>query len=166
MDSDEAFELIEICPESVPRALASAERYRMLSDSELAETICLEVRAIEPHHQQNLRTLILAISDQFARPGARVSRHEALAYVRELESEYERCYYTGLVAEREARVALIRSRVDAYAIFREAMWWYEKADSLTSRLNYHARLRHNTCARTITREGLEPPEREAELPLE
>jgi hypothetical protein len=166
MDSQETFELIEICRESVPDALASADRYRLLNDPELAETICLEVRAIEPQNQRSLRTLILAISDQFARPGSRVGPHDALKYVRELESEYERCYYTGLVAEREARAALGRARIDAYAIFREAMWWYEKADALTPRRNYHARLRYNSCGRTIDREGLQPPIREPELPLE
>jgi len=165
----EEFELKKISKQAVPQAIEKAEQYRLLNDPELAESICLDVLAAEPDNQRNLRTLVLAITDQFQSPGSRVGPRDALAHVAKLESEYERLYYTGLIAEREGRASLARTHgaTHAYESFREAMAWYEKADALSPPNNNDARLRYNTCVRTIKREGLEPAPRQAsELPLE
>lgn len=159
----------QISKEAVPNAIEKAEQYRLLNDPELAESICLDVLAVDPHNQKNLRTLILAISDQFANPGARVGPRDALEHVQNLESEYERHYYSGLIAERDGRASLNRSHGAAHAYhgFRQAMEWYEKADAMSPPSNNDARLRYNTCVRFIQREHLEPPpSRESELPLE
>ena len=160
------YDLKPIALEAVPQAIEKADRYRVLNDPQLAELICLQVLAVDPDNQHNLRTLILSISDQFANPGSRVSSLRALCYVTRLESEYERAYYRGLLAEREARASLGRTHRDAYGGFCEAMSWYEKADELSPSNNDDARLRYNTCARTLEHEELEPPTREPELPLE
>ena len=163
------FELKSISKQAVPQAIEKAEQYRLLNDPELAESICLDVLAAEPDNQRNLRTLVLAITDQFQSPGSRVSPRDALSHVANLESEYERVYYTGLVAEREGRACLARTHgsAHAYDCFREAMAWYEKADGISPPNNNDARLRYNTCVRTIQRERLEPAPRQAsELPLE
>ena len=169
MTDEHDFELKQISKQAVPHAIEKAEQYRLLNDPELAESICLDVLAVAPGDQKNLRTLILAISDQFANPGSRVGPRDALGYVQQLESEFERHYYCGLVAEREARACLGRTHgaAHAYTGFREAMNWYEKADGLSPPDNNDARLRYNTCVRTIQREHLEAPmSRELELPLE
>ncbi len=169
MTEREPLKLKQISREAVPHALEKAEQYRLLNDPELAESICLDVLAVDTENQRNLRTLILAISDQFANPGSRVGPRDALAYVAKLKSEYERIYYTGLIAEREGRACLGRKHgaQHAYDGFRQAMSWYEQADGLSPPDNNDARLRYNTCLRTIERENLEPPtHQESELPLE
>ncbi|HEU5077491.1 MAG TPA: hypothetical protein VFU02_25035 [Polyangiaceae bacterium] len=162
-------ELKRISHDAVPQAIDKAGQYRLLNDPELAESICLDVLAVDPTNQKNLKTLILAISDQFANSSSRVGPRDALLHVEKLASEYERLYYTGLVAEREARAFLGRTHATAHAFFgfRQAMSWYEKADALAPAGNNDARLRYNTCVRTIQREHLEaPPASESELPLE
>lgn len=162
-------EIKRISKDAVPAAIEKAGQYRLLNDPELAESICLDVLAVDPTNQKNLKTLILAVTDQFANPGSRVGPRDALEHVDKLESEYERIYYTGLIAEREARAMLGRTHGTAHAYqgFRQAMNWYEQADALAPPGNHDARLRHNTCVRTIQREHLEPmPPSEAELPLE
>lgn len=162
-------ELKRISQDAVPHAIEKAEQYRLLNDPELAESICLDVLAVAPENQKNLKTLILAVTDQFANSASRVGTRDALAYVEKLTSEYERMYYTGLVAEREARAFLSRTHgaVHAFFGFRQAMSWYERADALAPAGNNDARLRYNTCVRTIQREHLEaPPPSESELPLE
>ena len=59
------FELKTLSPEAVPRALAKAERYRLLNEPGEAESICLDVLAIEPDNQEVIAMLLLAITDQF-----------------------------------------------------------------------------------------------------
>ena len=59
------FDLKSISAESVPKALEKAERYRLLGEPSLAESICLDILAISPSHQQALISLLLARTDQF-----------------------------------------------------------------------------------------------------
>ena len=60
------FELKTLSPEAVPRALAKAERYRLLNEPAEAESICLDALNIDPDNQDLLVMLLLAITDQFA----------------------------------------------------------------------------------------------------
>jgi hypothetical protein len=166
--NDSGLELKTISQGAVPSAIARAEHYRLLNEPELAESICRDVLVVDPKNQKNLRVLILAITDQFASAGARVGKKEVLGLITELEGEFERCYYSGLVAEREGRACLTRSHAaqEAYHGFSDAMAWYEKADGLSPAGNEDAKLRYNTCLRTIQRERLQAPAPEPELPLE
>ena len=87
----------------------------------------------------------------------------------QLDAEYDRAYYTGIVIERETRAYLERKNVvrsAAYDGFRHAMEWYERAEQLRPPQNDDAVLRWNSCVRAIERERLEPESRERELPLE
>ena len=59
------FELKTLSPEAVPRALAKAERYRLLNEPGEAESICLDALEVEPDNQEALATLLLALTDQF-----------------------------------------------------------------------------------------------------
>ena len=59
------FELKSISEQSIPEALAKVERYRLLNEPSLAESICLDILAIAPNHQQALISLLLARTDQF-----------------------------------------------------------------------------------------------------
>jgi tetratricopeptide (TPR) repeat protein len=156
-----------IAREGIPHALEKAERYRLLNDPAQADSICRDVLAVDPQHQDALRMLILALTDQFGAAAAEAAR-EARAHVAELRDEYERAYYTGIVLERETRAYLARGRVvrsAAYDGFRHAMEHYERALELRPS-DVDAVLRWNSCARAIERERLVPETREPELPLE
>ena len=161
------FELKPLSPDAVPRALAKAERYRLLNEPNEAQSICLDVLAADPGNQDALTTMLLALTDQFVSDRSAV--HEAQTLVSRLKDEYERAYYTGIVFERETRAYLERKNVvrsAAYDGFRHAMEWYERAEALRPPGNVDAVLRWNSCVRAIEREKLEPGEHEPELPLE
>jgi hypothetical protein len=163
------FPLKRISADGIPHAMEKAERYRLLNDPAQAESICHDVLAVDPDHQDALRCLILSLTDQFSASGAANAAREARTYIAKLADEYERAYYTGLVHERETRAFLHRKNVvrsAAYDGFRHAMEWYERAEVLRPPGNVDAVLRWNSCVRAIERERLEPAADEHELPLE
>lgn len=164
----EEFELKPIHQTGVEAAIARAEHYRLLNQPQQAESICLDVLEVDRGNQRALVVLTLAITDQFAGAGSSGGPARAQAYLDQLDDEYERAYYRGIVAEREARAYLERghARVFAYEGFREAMAWFEKAAELSPPGNDDAILRWNSCVRTIRRENLQPRPEEPELRLE
>lgn len=141
-----------ISKEAIPRAIQKAERYRLLNQSWAAESICRDVLEIDPANQQVLVMLVLALTDQLAEGHATVMRavHETLPRITDA---YQRAYYTGISSERNGRAHLHRGGMDsgamAYDALREAMSWYEKAESIRPAGNDDAILRWNTCARLI-----------------
>jgi len=145
------FELKDISPEAVSRALAKAERYRLLNEPGEAESICRDVLNIEPDNQEALTSLVLALTEQFHDDVSTVV--EARATVGRLRDEYERTYYSGIVAERRAKARLRHGMPgcgpQAYEWLREAMHLYEKAEGIRPAGNDDARLRWNACARLI-----------------
>ena len=169
MNKKDDFELKTISSSAVNRAIEKAEQYRLLNDPEQAESICLDVYAVDQYNQRNLITLILAITDQFADSGTRVNTAKLKEYVAALDNDYQRAYYSGIIAERKAKAYLGRAHASVFAYdgYREAMGWYEKADEIRPAGNDDARLRWNSCVRMIRRESLRPlPEDDRELPLE
>lgn len=161
--------LKQISPDGIPHALERAERYRLLNDPAQAESICRDVLAVDPDNQTALRALILALTDQFNAGGAAAAAREARGHIDQLDDEYDRAYYTGIVYERETRAYLERTNVvrsAAYDGLRHAMEWYERAEALRPPGNVDAVLRWNSCVRTLERERLEPGPAEPELPLE
>ena len=148
------FELKTLSPEAVPRALAKAERYRLLNEPGEAESICRDALEIEPDNQEALATLLLALTDQFGDDTA-PSIAETSTVVARLHGEYERTYYTGIVYERRAKAHLRHHTPGcgprAYEWLREAMTWYEKAEVIRPSGNDDAVLRWNACARLIMR---------------
>jgi len=145
------FELKAVSPEAVARALAKADRYRLLNEPGEAESICRDALHAEPDNQEVLITLVLALTDQFEEDPSTVA--EASAIAGQLRDEYQRAYYTGLVAERRAKARLRHGAPgagpQAYEWLRTAMSFYEKADALRAAGNDDARLRWNACARLI-----------------
>jgi hypothetical protein len=148
------FELKPIRPEGIPEALAKAERYRLLNEPSLAESICLDVLTIEPTHQQALIALLLARTDQFGSGVSAAKAREALAGI---EGDYERAYYAGIIQERLGHAHLRHQRPggpsSAYYALTEAMKCYEQAEAIRPPTNDDAILRWNTCARVIMRNG-------------
>jgi hypothetical protein len=144
------FQLRPISPESIPEALAKVERYRLLNEPGLAESICLDILAIVPDHQQALISLLLARTDQFH---SNVQAKAAQEVLVQLKGDYEQAYYAGIVWERLAnariRYGMSQNGTSAYHMLREAMGHYEKAMNFAPHGNDDAILRWNTCARVI-----------------
>jgi hypothetical protein len=164
------FKLKPIAAESIPRAIEKAERYRLLNEPREAESICLDILAIQPTHQQALTCLLLALTDQFG-IGTRGVVDQAKQILPRLSGAYEQAYYAGIISERFAREQLDQehpgSGFGAHEYLVEAMGHYEKAEKLAPPGNDDAILRHNTCVRMIERHHLEAPSRDdRELPLE
>ncbi len=155
------FELKSLHKEAVPAALERAKHYRLLNESGAAESICLDILEIEPNSQEALVTLVLAMSDRFARDYA-VGDTQTQDYLSRIEDEYERTYYTGIIYERRAKAVLDRgmplSSSNAYELFRQAMNWFDKAEAMRPAGNDDAILRWNGCARIVMRNKLEPRE--------
>jgi hypothetical protein len=164
------FELKRLSHEAIDRSLQKAERYRLLNEPEEAESICLDVLAIEPDNQHALVTLLLALTDQLAHEEAGCARR-AQEIVPRLRGEYERAYYAGIICERRGNAQLAHGGPGggamAYDFYRRAMGWYDKAEELQPAGNEDAVLRWNTCARQIMRHHLAPAgEEEYEPALE
>ena len=163
-------ELKPLSREAIPAALEKAERYRLLNEPGEAESICLDVLYADPENQTALITLLLAITDRFGK-GYGVSDTQAKELLSRVKGDYERAYYTGILAERRAKAKLAQgtpgSRHYAHDGFREAMSWFEKAEGLRPAGNDDALLRWNTCVRIIEKNGLVPREEDnIEPPLE
>jgi hypothetical protein len=163
------FALKALSPEAVSRAIAKAERYRLLNEPAEAESICLDALAIEPDNHDALVTLLLALTEQFEEdlPGAVT---EAFRVVDRMGDPYEHAYYSGIVWERRAKAQLHRGGLGlgpkVYGSLREAMVWYERAEAIRPAGNDDPLLRWNTCARLIMRDHrLVPAPQEREEPL-
>jgi hypothetical protein len=153
------FTLKKLSAEAIPPALERAERYRLLNEPVQAESICLDILAVEPDNQQALVILLLALSEQF---GENITEKldRAWSILPKLIDEYQQAYYQGILLERQARLYMRSdapgSNFSAYDLFSEAMRLFEKAERLRPSGIDEALLRWNTCARTIMAEKLEP----------
>jgi hypothetical protein len=152
-------ELKPISRAGVPGAVDKAERYRLLNEPGAAESICRDVLRIEPGNQRALVTLLLALTDQFDRPGpSRIN--EARAARERLQGEYERAYYQGILCERAGKAELRRAGPAAEPAannwLREAMTWYEQAEAVRPAGNDDAILRWNACARLLRDRRMAP----------
>ena len=58
-------ELKQLNKDAIPAALEKAERYRLLNEPGEAESICLDVLAVDPDNQRAIITLLLALTDRF-----------------------------------------------------------------------------------------------------
>jgi hypothetical protein len=148
------FELKRLSQSAIPSALAKAERYRLLNESEQAQSICEDILVADPANFDAVRTCILALTDSFPNhDGNNATRAQEL--VARLPSEYERSYFAGLVAERRARALLARSgpgrALSAGDLLREAMKQFERAETVKPVDNDDALLRWNACARLFSR---------------
>ena len=164
------FDLKPLSSEAIPAALEKATRYRLLNEPGEAESICLDVLAVEPENQKALVTVLLAMTDRFGR-GYAVSNTQVQEIIARLSDPYERLYYAGIASERNGKGQLQQgtpgSSVAAYELLRAAMDSYEEAEKIRPAGNDDALLRWNACARLIMRNHLEPrPEERYEPALE
>jgi tetratricopeptide (TPR) repeat protein len=139
-----------ISREGIPEAISKAEHYRYLNEPGEAESICRDILALEPDNQTALRLLGLALTDQFT--GNSFDRYaEAESIFQNLQEEYKRLYYVGILHERQAKALLTagRSPHTVAPFFEEAMQWFEKAQQIRLPGNDEAILRWNRCARIL-----------------
>jgi hypothetical protein len=155
------FELKTLHKEAVPAALERAKHYRLLNEAGAAESICLDILAVDPDNQEAVINLVLAMSDRFGRDYA-VGDTRVQDYLSQIKGDYEQAYYTGIVYEKRAKATLrngaIGSESTAYDLFRNAMNWFEKAEAIHPTGNDDTILRWNGCARIIMRNNLKPRE--------
>ena len=147
------FELKALSKDAIPAALAQAERYRLLNEPTEAESICLDILAVEPDHQEALVTMVLALTDQFPDSGHARAASDAERTVSRIRDEYRRVYITGIVRERRGKAVLRSDRPgsgrSAQEWLKEAMGCFEKAAAIRPSGNDEAVLRWNTCARLL-----------------
>jgi tetratricopeptide (TPR) repeat protein len=145
-------ELKAISRSGIPEAISKAELYRSLNEPEEAESICLDILAVEPDHQLAIRLLGLAITDQFT--GGSSDRYaETEKIFRSLTHPYERLYYTGLLYERRAKAQLGAGHPahSVRPLFEEAMRCFAEAEKVRPPENDDAILRWNRCVRLLRR---------------
>jgi hypothetical protein len=151
------FEPKPLSPQAVPSALEKAKHYRLLNEPGAAESICLDILAVDPDNQEALVTIVLAMADRFGKDYA-VGDSRIQDFLTRIVGEYEREYYTGIVFERRAKAVLERDGINAFELFRQAMERFERAEAIRPVGNDDAILRWNGCARIIKRNNLEPRE--------
>jgi hypothetical protein len=149
------FELKRLSKDAVPSALEKANRYRLLNEPGAAESIYLDILAIDPDNQEALINIVLAMSDRFGKDYA-IGDGRVTEYLTRISGDYERTYYSGIMYERRAKAVLAKGGIGAYELFRQAMDCFETAESMRPAGNDDTILRWNGCARIITRNNLRP----------
>ena len=162
-------EMLELKPlhkESIPKALVRAKHYRLLNEPWQAASICKDILLVEPENQKAILYLILALTDQFGQKSSLES--EAKELCTRLDSEYERLYYRGIMAERMGKVALKRNTPRAsymaYDYYEKAMELFEQASKISPEANDDAILRWNACLRAIKEFNITPAPQEDSTP--
>lgn len=150
-------QLKPLSKEGISAALDKADHYRLLNQPRLAESICLDILAVDGENATASVILLLALTDQFGQSSSKAGK-QALVIAQGLKDEYSRKYYTGIVYERKAGSALNSgipgADFDAYEWYLEAMDCFEQAEGIHPPGNDDAILRWNTCARTIAQYNL------------
>jgi len=154
--------------DAIARAFEKAERYRLLNEPFEAESICLDILAVDPTHSQALGCLLLSLTDQFSHSAGQ-AMERARALLTRLPGEYERVYYAGIISERFAKRKLRDghpgAKALAYGHLQQAMTAYEKAEAIAPANNDDAVLRFNACVRMIEHHGLTAPVADEREPL-
>jgi hypothetical protein len=148
-----------ISQEAIPGALKKAERYRLLNQPYLAESICQDILEIEPENRHAIVTQLLAITDQFGM-NTSYDAMKARHLLAKLEDGYDKHYYAGIISERQGIAVLTMGPTGdphaAYEWLVEAQNHFELAENLRGEGNDDALLRWNTCARLIHEYQLHP----------
>lgn len=147
-----SFDLKPISREGIPAALEKAHRYRLLNQPLQAESICLDVLAVDSENSEAVVTLFLALTDQFPR-SLQPAFDRARMLLTQLPDGYTRWYYEGILCERRGK-AHFRSGSPmagtmAFEWLQTAMGLYERAAAQRPAGDDDAVLRWNSCARML-----------------
>lgn len=145
--------LKSIAVEAVPTALAKAQQYRLLNEPNEAESICRDILAVIPDHQEALKTLLLALTDKFGECGLNPSFDQAREIVARLDTSHCKAYFSGIILERRAKFHLRQGGPGAgsaaYQWLVKAMDSFNEAMTKCDPKNQDAVLRWNSCARIM-----------------
>lgn len=139
-----------ISKSGIGEAIAKAELYRYLNEPEEAESICRDILTADPNSMLGLRTLGLAITDQFeGKPSDRYAEVEKI--FDGLKEAYERLYYTGLLCERRVKAQLRAGRAPhtLLPLLERALQCFSEAERIHPPGNDDAILRWNRCVRLL-----------------
>jgi hypothetical protein len=146
-------ELKKLSSEATSSALEKAKQYRLLNEPDETESICMDILAVDPTHQETLITLFLALTDKFVESGLNPSFENAQKVISQMDSDFCKSYYTGILFERRAKFHYKQdtpgSGAVAYDWFAKAMKAFGEALSGCDPDNQDALLRWNSCARFI-----------------
>lgn len=148
------FTLKKISQAGIAVANEKAELYRVLNQPHEAESICLDVLAVDPENQLALRNLALAITDQFV--GKASDRYgDAERVLEKLSDPYERFYYSGIMHERRAKAQLQAGQMPhaLLVIFEKALHFFAQAEAISPSSNDDAILHWNSCVRVLESRG-------------
>jgi hypothetical protein len=153
---------------SLDGALAKAERYRLLNEPTDAESICRDILEVAPANREARISLILAITDEFARDDRAFTA--AMTEIAVLESPYDRAYYSGIAWERRAKASHDSGRLGSsgsvYDWIVKALALFEEAERLRLAGNDDPILRWNACVRFLERhKGLRPRTEDVKEPI-
>jgi tetratricopeptide (TPR) repeat protein len=130
-------------------AVQKAMLYRELNQPEEAESICQDVIAASPSHQNALRVLGLAITDRFDELAVGLFE-EAMKVFGRIENEYDRVYHEGVAWERLGKAHLRRGEGHgALGAIEHAIEHYERAEKIAPEGNPDPILRFNRCVRLL-----------------
>ena len=162
------FTLKPISRDSVGGALAKAERYRLLNEPNEAVSICRDILEVAPANREARISLILALTDEFARDDRAFAT--AVAETAGLESAYDRAYYSGIAWERRAKASHDAGRLGSsgrvYEWIVKALGLFEEAERLRPAGNDDSILRWNACVRFLERhKSLKPATEDVKEPI-
>ena len=100
------YELKKLSSDALPSALAKAKQYRFLGQPGEAESICLDILAVDPDHQDALIVLLLSLTDKFLHGELRQCYAKTLEIVEKLDDSYCKYYYVGIIYEKRAKYHL------------------------------------------------------------
>src|ERR1700758_4483567 len=101
-------ELKQLHKDAIPAALEKAERYRLLNEPAQAESICLDILAVDPDNREAMILLLLSLSEQLTE-NVPENLDRAWSLLQRLGDEYLQAYYQGILLERQARVYMRRA---------------------------------------------------------
>jgi len=156
-----SFDLKPISKAAIPAALEKAHLYRLLNQPVQAESICLDVLAVDENHPEALIALLLALTDQFPR-SLQPAFDRAREILPRLADDYTRWYYEGLICERRGKAHLRSGNpmagTMAFEWLQMAMGFYDRAERMRPAGDDDAVLRWNSCARTMmANDKIRPP---------
>lgn len=158
--NEEPMELKRLSQDALQAAHDRARHYRLLNQPYLAESIFRDILLVDPDDEAAKVGLIMTLCDGFTSSGSKPVS-EVLKMASELEDDYARAYYMGLVCERRAEAHLRKGGPGAGSLAHDwlvrAMDHYTDAEPLRPRGNDDALLRWNTCLRILrTRHDVRP----------
>jgi hypothetical protein len=163
-------EIRSLKPEGIEAALVKARQYRLLNEPDEAVSICLDILAADPNHQNAMIHLILAYTDKFADSGLEPSFKKALGIVERLDESHCKSYYTGIIYERRGKYHLKKGGPGSGALvfdwLAKALKAYEETLTDCDPDNQDAILRWNSCARIINKHpDVKPMEDDTSEPM-